>query len=182
MAEISLLWRVSGLRSFILVWRNKGSTQAQWKQLRWLKHLARMPPEYHLDEMLWVCPTVKRHHDKPSTCCRDYISQLAWEAQTAQTWTGSLKCITEWMDTRAFKRQTQVICEKKKGKKSKSIFIRLNITRMFSGTNSLSTVRSLIWKYEHGDFCLYLNKLHYVSTLWRCTRHQIHKWTGKWTS
>ncbi|KAL1263714.1 hypothetical protein QQF64_006453, partial [Cirrhinus molitorella] len=48
-------------------------------QLRWLRHLFRMPPGRLPGEVFRACPTGKRPQGRPRTRWRDYVSQLAWE-------------------------------------------------------------------------------------------------------
>ncbi|PWA22456.1 hypothetical protein CCH79_00015395 [Gambusia affinis] len=48
-------------------------------QLRWLRHLVRMPPGHLLGEVFRARPTGRRHWGRPRTHWRDYVSQLAWE-------------------------------------------------------------------------------------------------------
>ncbi|KAK3548138.1 hypothetical protein QTP70_004870 [Hemibagrus guttatus] len=47
-------------------------------QLRWLRHLFRMPPGRLPGEVSRACPTGKRPRGRPRTRWRDYVSQLAW--------------------------------------------------------------------------------------------------------
>ncbi len=48
-------------------------------QLRWVRHLFRMPPGGLPGEVLRARPTGRRLRGRPRTCCRDYVSRLAWE-------------------------------------------------------------------------------------------------------
>ncbi|KAK3515996.1 hypothetical protein QTP70_000711 [Hemibagrus guttatus] len=48
-------------------------------QLRWLRHLFRMPPGRLPGEVFRACPTRKRPQGRPRTRWRDYVSRLAWE-------------------------------------------------------------------------------------------------------
>ncbi|KAK3515128.1 hypothetical protein QTP70_007237 [Hemibagrus guttatus] len=48
-------------------------------QLRWLRHLFRMPPGRLLGEVFQACPTGKRPRGRPRTRWRDYVSRLAWK-------------------------------------------------------------------------------------------------------
>ncbi|KAK3542066.1 hypothetical protein QTP86_011367 [Hemibagrus guttatus] len=48
-------------------------------QLRWLRHLFRMPPGRLPGEVFRACPTGKRPRGRPRTCWRDYVFRLAWE-------------------------------------------------------------------------------------------------------
>ncbi|KAK3507252.1 hypothetical protein QTP70_012159 [Hemibagrus guttatus] len=48
-------------------------------QLRWLRHLFRMPPGRLPGEAFRACPTGKRPRGRPRTRWRDYVSRLAWE-------------------------------------------------------------------------------------------------------
>ncbi|TKS65499.1 putative uncharacterized transposon-derived protein [Collichthys lucidus] len=48
-------------------------------QLRWLRHLVRMPPGSLLGEMYWARPSGRQPRGRPRTRWRDYVSQLAWE-------------------------------------------------------------------------------------------------------
>lgn len=75
------------------------------------------------------------------------------------------------MDTTAFKRQTQVICEKKKEKKSKSIFIRLNITDVFRNQfpfhSQIFDMKVWTWRFlfisEQIALCIDIVTLHKAS-------------------
>ncbi|KAK3526405.1 hypothetical protein QTP70_025434 [Hemibagrus guttatus] len=48
-------------------------------QLRWLRHLFRMPLGCLPGEVFRACPTGKRPQGRPRTCWRDYVSRLTWE-------------------------------------------------------------------------------------------------------
>ncbi|KAK3510350.1 hypothetical protein QTP70_004939 [Hemibagrus guttatus] len=48
-------------------------------QLRWLRHLFRMPLGCLPGEVFQASPTVKRPQGRFRTCWRDYISRLTWE-------------------------------------------------------------------------------------------------------
>ncbi|KAK3549306.1 hypothetical protein QTP70_034533, partial [Hemibagrus guttatus] len=48
-------------------------------QLRWLRHLFRMPPGHLPGEVFRACPTGKRPRGRPRTRWRDYVFRLAWE-------------------------------------------------------------------------------------------------------
>ncbi|KAK3566589.1 hypothetical protein QTP86_001091 [Hemibagrus guttatus] len=48
-------------------------------QLRWLRHLFRMPPGRLPGEVFRACPTGKRPRGRPRTRWRDYVFRLAWE-------------------------------------------------------------------------------------------------------
>ena len=48
-------------------------------QLRWFRHLMRMPPGRLPREVFLARPTGRRPRGRPRTRWRDYISSLAWE-------------------------------------------------------------------------------------------------------
>ncbi|KAK3508311.1 hypothetical protein QTP70_020019 [Hemibagrus guttatus] len=48
-------------------------------QLRWLRHLFRMPPGRLPGEVFRACPNGKRPRGRPRTRWRDYVFWLAWE-------------------------------------------------------------------------------------------------------
>ncbi|KAK3558815.1 hypothetical protein QTP86_028745, partial [Hemibagrus guttatus] len=87
-AEMSFLRSVAG-RSL----RDKVRSSVTWEelgveplllhiergQLRWLRHLFRMPPGRLSGEAFRACPTGKRPRGRPRTRWRDYVSRLAWE-------------------------------------------------------------------------------------------------------
>ncbi|KAK3561115.1 hypothetical protein QTP86_028310, partial [Hemibagrus guttatus] len=87
-AEMSFLRRVAGrsLRDRVRssVTREKLGVEPlllhiKRGQLRWLRHLFRMPLGCLPGEVLWACPTGKRPRGRPRTRWRDYVSRLAWE-------------------------------------------------------------------------------------------------------
>ncbi|KAK0135147.1 hypothetical protein N1851_029035 [Merluccius polli] len=48
-------------------------------QMRWLRHLVRMPPGRLPGEVFRARPTGRRPRGRPRTRWRDYVSRLAWE-------------------------------------------------------------------------------------------------------
>ena len=48
-------------------------------QMRWLRHLVRMPPGRLPGEVFRARPTGRRPRGRRRTCWRDYVSRLAWE-------------------------------------------------------------------------------------------------------
>ncbi len=48
-------------------------------QLRWFRHLVRMPPSRFPMEVFQACPAGRRPWGRPRSRWRDYISALAWE-------------------------------------------------------------------------------------------------------
>ncbi|XP_018538853.1 uncharacterized protein LOC108887791 [Lates calcarifer] len=87
-AEMSFLQRVSGLslrdrvRS-LDIQRELGVEplllRVERSQLRWFRHLVRMPPRRLPLEIFQAHPTGKRPWGRPRTSWRDYVSLLAWE-------------------------------------------------------------------------------------------------------
>ncbi|KAK3552026.1 hypothetical protein QTP70_031588, partial [Hemibagrus guttatus] len=87
-AEMSFLRRVAG-RSL----RDRVRSSVTWEeliveplllhiergQLRWLRHLFRMPLGRLPAEVFRACPTGKGPRGRPRTRCRDYVFRLAWE-------------------------------------------------------------------------------------------------------
>lgn len=76
---MSSLWRAVGLSLSDRVKRS-AIRMGGWllhiersQLLRWFGLLTRMPTGHLLSQVVWACPTRRR------TCCRDYISRLAWK-------------------------------------------------------------------------------------------------------
>ncbi|KAK3506410.1 hypothetical protein QTP70_009330 [Hemibagrus guttatus] len=87
-AEMSFLRRVSGrsLRDRVRssVTREELGVEPlllhiERGQLRWLRHLFRMPPGRLPGEVFRACPTGTRPQGRPRTRWRDHVSRLAWE-------------------------------------------------------------------------------------------------------
>ena len=51
----------------------------QRSQLRWFRHLIRMPPGRLPGEVFQACPSRRKPRDRPRKHLRDYVPQLAWE-------------------------------------------------------------------------------------------------------
>ena len=87
-AKMSFLPRVAGLslRDRVRssdIWRELGVEplllRVERSQLRWFRHLTRMPPGRLPLEVFRARPTGRRPRGRPRTRWRDYISLLAWE-------------------------------------------------------------------------------------------------------
>ena len=87
-AEMSFLRRVAGIslrdRVRSSVTRERLGLEPlllrlERSQLRWFRHLVRMPLERLPREVLEACPTGGRPRGRPRTRWRDYINSLAWD-------------------------------------------------------------------------------------------------------
>ncbi|KAF7648904.1 hypothetical protein LDENG_00150410, partial [Lucifuga dentata] len=87
-AEMKFLCRVSGftLRDRVRssdIWERFGVEPLllciERSQLRWFRHLVRMPSGHLPRDVFQACPTGKRPQGRSRTRWRDYISRLTWE-------------------------------------------------------------------------------------------------------
>ena len=59
--------------------RSRAGAPEERSQLRWFKHVIRMPPGCLPGEMFRARPTGRRPPGRPRTRWRDYVFLLAWE-------------------------------------------------------------------------------------------------------
>jgi len=81
-------------------------------QMRWLRHLVRMPPGRLPGEVFQSCPTGRRPGGRPRTRRRDFVSRLAWKtlgvpleeleevARDRDVWISLLKLLLPQPDSR----------------------------------------------------------------------------------